>query len=330
MRTQLNEHEWSDGRRFVFIIGAPRSGTTWLSRMLGEHPGIAALPDELTLFSRYLAPAHESFQREKRHIDRGDWRQGLPLLYTEQEFDEGLKAIIRSVYQRVVSRKPEAALILDKHPAYTHHLPLMEHLIPGARYIHVLRDGRDTAISMLSARRRMGFGARTMEDAAKEWALSVQRARAHGRAVGADRYMELRYEQLLGDTSSGLATILRFCGLPEDPRWCESVAEQFRFDRRQVSGGDAALNALREQPGAIWRSRMSIRQRFVFDRVAGAWLVHAGYAAAGWWKGGISDRFLMSLYVLQRRIRIAAMAMRRAWSATPFKAIPIDPPDTSA
>ncbi|HRD51861.1 MAG TPA: sulfotransferase [Flavobacteriales bacterium] len=312
-----------EGGSFIFIIGAPRSGTTWLHRMLEQHPDIATAPRELTLFSRYLAPAYASFRKEKGHMDRGDWQQGLPMLMSEAEFTDGLRAITEAVYQRVLSKKPGASLILDKHPGYTFHLPLIEQLMPGGRYIHLLRDGRETAISMLNAREKLGFGARTMEDAAREWAESVQLAQLHGARVGESHFMELRYEDLVRNAEAGLAEILGFCGLPADQGWCARIAEENQVERKQVSGGDSSLNELRKTPGAIWRTRMGLRQRYVFDRVAGAWLRACGYGQQGWWRIGPLDGLLMAFYPLQLRIRKAVAAAIRVIRAQVFKEVPL-------
>lgn len=311
-----------EGGSFIFIIGAPRSGTTWLHRMLEQHPAIATAPRELTLFSRYLAPAYASFRKEKGHMDRGDWQQGLPLLMSEAEFAEGLRAITAAVYQRVLRTKPGASLILDKHPGYTYHLPLIEQLVPGGRYIHLLRDGRETAISMLSARAKMGFGAQSMEDAAREWAESVRLARLHGARVGESRFMEVRYEDFVRNTEDGLGKVLGFCGLPIDQAWCAKVAEENNVERKQVSGGDSSLNQLRRTPGAIWRTRMGLRQRYVFERVAGAWLHACGYDRPGWWRMGPFDALLMAFYPLQLRVRRAIAAARAVARATVFKQVP--------
>lgn len=312
-----------EGESFIFIIGAPRSGTTWLHRMLEQHPEIASAPRELTLISRYLAPAHLSFQRERAHMDRGDWKQGLPLVLSESEFMDGLKAITTAVYRRVLEGKPGARLILDKHPGYTYHLPLIEQLLPGARYIHLMRDGRDTAISMLRAREKRGFGARTMDEAARDWAESVRLARLHGEEVGARRFLEIRYEDLMQDAQQGLLGILRFCGLPPDEGWCARTAEENSIEHRQVSSGDSALNELRREPGAIWRKRMSLRQRFVFDRVAADWLVATGYASPGWWRSSVLDAAMMSLYPIQLRLRRAWTAAVSTLRTAVFRPVPI-------
>jgi len=312
-----------EGESFIFVIGAPRSGTTWLHRMLERHPGIASAPRELTLISRYLAPAHHSFQREREHMDRGDWKQGLPLVMNESEFMDGLKAITTAVYRKVLDSKPGAWLILDKHPGYTYHLPLIEQLLPGARFIHLLRDGRDTAISMLSAREKRGFGARTMDEAARDWAESVRLARLHGEAVGAHRFLEIRYEGLLKETEQGLLEILRFCGLPPDEAWCRRAAAENSIEHRQVSSGDSALNKLRREPGAIWRQRMSLKQRFVFDRVATVWLVATGYDKKGWWRLGALDAMLMAFYPLQLRMRRTLAAAVSALRTKVFRPVPI-------
>ncbi|MBK6409422.1 MAG: sulfotransferase [Flavobacteriales bacterium] len=62
-------------KQFLFVVGAPRSGTTWLHHMLAEHPDVASMEPELTVFS-YLHLWEQRFQREKTRQEQGLWRQG--------------------------------------------------------------------------------------------------------------------------------------------------------------------------------------------------------------------------------------------------------------
>lgn len=300
-------------RSFIFIIGSPRSGTTWLHRMIEQHPGVATAPAELTLFSRYLAPADDGYSLERRHMDRGDWKQGLPLLFDQSEFDAGLREIIEAVYGRVLALNPQASVIVDKHPKYTYHLPLIERLVPDARFIHVLRDGRDVVVSMLSARKRRGFGAGDDHSAAREWADSVRMAREHGARVGGDRWVELRYEDLMMDTAELLEKVFAFCGLPADRGLCERIAAKYHISQNQVSSGDSALNAQRAVAGGIWSSRLSLEQRYIIDRVAGRKLAETGYAEPGWWATGWMDRLRMRLFELRVRASRSRSALRSIW-----------------
>lgn len=312
MEAEANTDRAAGPRQHVFVIGSPRSGTTWLHRMLAEHPLVAAIPEELTVFSRYLAPVVRGFERERGKLESGAWRQGLPLLYTPAEFEQGLTRIVEAIYARVLARRPGATHIMDKHPGYSLHLPLIERLVPGARYVHIIRDGRDVAVSMISARRRVGFGAGEVEGAAREWHACTTQAMAFGQRVG-DRYVEVRYEELFADTERVLADVMRRVGLPAEQQLVARIAADYHIDKRQVSRGDTEVNRLRAQAGAIWSTRLSARERFIFQRVAGPLLERLGYARPGWWRTAHWQVVIAIAYPLYLRIKRTLAALRGIW-----------------
>ena len=103
----------------------------------------------------------------------------------------------------------------DKTPAYAEHMLAIERLLPEARFIHVLRDGRDVALSL----RDVWFGPASIEEAATQWCERIQAARRQATGVGA--YLEIRYEDLVRDTESVLRRVCEFIELP----WSESMLE---------------------------------------------------------------------------------------------------------
>jgi hypothetical protein len=102
----------------VIIIGAPRSGTTWLQSMLGAYPRVSTTV-ELTLFSQCTASWFAIWARETQNL-RGDrWSQGLPILWREEEFHTSLREFIDRVYQRVSKRTPGVSHVEDNHPGHS-------------------------------------------------------------------------------------------------------------------------------------------------------------------------------------------------------------------
>src|SRR5688572_8837469 len=104
---------------------------------------------------------------------------------------------------------------------YMRHLPLLEQLFPDAQYVHLVRDGRDAAVSFL----RMPAGTYTRTwahpDTAQEfaclWRTEVRAARALGARVGPGRYLEVRYEDLVAGPANAVSAICTFADLPFDP-----------------------------------------------------------------------------------------------------------------
>jgi len=109
----------------IFIIGAPRSGTTWLQIMMGAHPLICTTV-EFTLFNKYIAPWIDAWKRGTTNIVERGLSRDLPFLWTEEEFYEFLEGFLDKAYQKVVEKKPQARYIPDKQPNYS--IDLLEYI----------------------------------------------------------------------------------------------------------------------------------------------------------------------------------------------------------
>ncbi len=302
--------------KFIFIIGSTRSGTTWLHRMLAEIPDVATLPQELSLFSRYLAPLKHSYARETGV--EGHLAQGLPVLVSPEEFQATLRRATSEIYARVHARRPTAKYILDKRPDYGKHIALIEELLPAPKYVHIIRDGRDVAVSMLNARHTMGGFTADAGTAAADWRDAVTMARTGGRSVGPERYIEVRYEQLVSNTVAELARILDFIGIHAEMHQIERIAHENNSERKLVSFGDASLNKLRSSPGAIWKHRLNLMQRYAVARVAGGLLDELNYSNGNQWVCRTWDVPKLYIFVIIDRMRRSVRSLAAIWKH-PFR-----------
>jgi Sulfotransferase family len=200
--------------RLVFVIGSPRSGTTFLGSSVGSLPGFVDL-GEVAPFKAAIPklaglPADESAPRLRSILDTS---RRLGLL-------GGL---------RTLEQTPEAAFVS----------PALAIAYPAACFVHIVRDGRDVVSSLLergwlSAGRGGGDDARQpygadprfwVEDgrgpefarasdarrAAWAWRRYVEAAR------GSERSIEVRYEELAADPESVATTLAAFIGAPMEP-----------------------------------------------------------------------------------------------------------------
>lgn len=310
-------------KHFLFVVGAPRSGTTWVHRMLATHPAVAAMEqEELTVFTRYAGTWTRNYAAEQRDIDEGRWRQGLPALMSAADLDAHLRPFIADVYGRVLAKNPTATHVLDKHPNYANHLHVIERFLPRARIIHVIRDGREVAVSMMSVHRRVGHSPGEVGAAAKEWHRCVTNAMNAAARLGPERYLEVRYEKLMADTAAELTRLFTFAGLAMEPAAIEKVAAEHHISRRQVSSGDTRNNALRATAGAIWKDRLTLAQRHRFEAIAGPLLQRLGYARPGWWALSAADRLRMLPHGFIVRVKRSIDALRRIWSGPVEERLP--------
>jgi L-lactate utilization protein LutC len=169
----------------------------------------------------------------------------------------------------------------------------IEHVLPEARFIHLIRDGRDVALSVMS----MEWGPDTVEGAARRWKKRVLRGREQ--AARLPHYMEVRYEDLVLETEATLREVCDFVELEFDEsmlryyeRASERLAEKARDlyrgpDRDPVSAEHRMKShALAKEPPKAervhrWREQMSAEDRAEFEREAGDLLADLGYEVEG-------------------------------------------------
>lgn len=289
----------------VYIVGSPRSGTTWLQRMLGGHPAIAS-PQETELLNGYIAPLLAEWSRQLP-TSGSNWQRmrhkGLPAVLTETDFEADLARLVESVYRSILEQKPGATILLEKTLNYSLYLDVVTRLVPHARFIHILRDGRDVTASLVRASSGWGdwWAPRQTFDAATVWRQYVEAARCAVDAPGG--YLELRYEDLLSERGPQLLRhALNFCGALTDETLASSLYEMQASGESSspsggiVWGGEVAARLGREPdepdgfrgPGIAgnWRSALSPLDQRTVDYVVGDLLVALGYAADRRWPRG--------------------------------------------
>ncbi len=180
----------------------------------------------------------------------------------------------------------------DKSPPYTRRMPLIAGLLPEARFVHLIRDGRDVALSLMEVH----FGPDDVRGAAERWTKWIDKARRHAQRL--PHYLELRYEDLIADTEPALRAICDFVELPWDDavlRYHEQAGErmgEITRDFERGGGRDAVPAQVRahqhrhvSQPPrgdrvARWRSDMSASDQAAFEEIAGGLLADLGYPLA--------------------------------------------------
>ena len=93
------------------------------------------------------------------------------------------------------------------------HMRMLAEQFPEARFIHLVRDGRDVMLSL----RDQPFAPSSFTGVAEYWAGRVERARQAGERLGPGRYRELRYEDLVADPERELGRLCEFVELEYRP-----------------------------------------------------------------------------------------------------------------
>jgi LPS sulfotransferase NodH len=303
-------------KQFVFIIGAPRSGTTWLQAMLGAHPSVCTF-GELQLYDFYTAPWVAAW---KKQVELGGFN-GLPTLWDEETLYQFLREFLDRVYSLALDAKPGATILLDKHPGYSRHVEHIDLLVPNAKFIHVIRDGRDVAVSLLAASEEWAklWAPKDIRSAAVFWKALVLEARKAQPYT--QRYMELRYEDLFSNGIGVLKDLFEFIGAPIDDEDVKSIFNSNQFEKMKQKGTGTNKRPLPEaffRKGQVgdWQTVLNPAQRLIFHDMAGDLLCELGYANDSWWIGRWHQRLTLPLLNKRRRKAILSHAIKRLLGPT--------------
>jgi hypothetical protein len=269
----------------IFIVGVHRSGTTLLRYMLNSSPQIY-IPPESDFIPRFFGrdPTGELSPARIEHLldtifDQyrlvKEWQGVRP---TTQAFLAAMPgrtpaAFLDTLYG-MYARQYGAVRWGDKTPIYASYVDLIHRIFPRAKFVHIIRDGRDVALSLLDK-----WGHDLHIDiffAARNWVRRIRQAQNSGAQIGPDLFYQMRYEDLVREPESQLREL---CDFLEEP-YCPEMAAPHRLARATIREGDFHA-PLRRPPSSDrierWKLEMSVADQRLFHRVAGRLLAEFGY-----------------------------------------------------
>jgi hypothetical protein len=203
--------------RPVFVVGCPRSGTTLLYSMLVAAGGFAFYRKETHVFalaSRFprLTPrVREQFLREflSGYLGHVPGLDVAPLARAAVETCDSAAEFLPRLMDGI-AREQGVERWIEGTPAHVLYIEAIKKVVPDALIVHVIRDGRDSALSI----ERQGWMPacpwdRRVAVAALYWEWMVRAGRAAGRRIPRD-YIEIRFEDLIGCPRESLDRIGRF------------------------------------------------------------------------------------------------------------------------
>ena len=273
---------------FPFVVGCGRSGTTLLRAMLDSHPNLA-VPAETKFIARmgkargrYELPggfAVDEFVEDMYRMTDLDARWALPRATIHARLRETAPHDYPEAVRRVFATMAEArgkSRYGNKTPIHVMTMPLLARLFPESRFVHLIRDGRDVALSYFDTE----FGPKTITEAALHWRRHVRTGRADGRRLGPARYVEIRYEDLIRDPEQVLRSLCDFLDLEFD-----ALMLQYHERSADVIGGiklpqyhqRVALPPTRRRD---WQAEMKPADTAHFEVIAGSLLETLRYERA--------------------------------------------------
>ncbi len=276
----------------IFIGGAPRSGTTLLSVMLNAHPSLVCGP-ESDLLRRW-----RDVQQMPRDPLRWLWHRARgwtgPYEHLTTPFGMTLSTIRElhlashdgaefiDRFFAEYARKHDATRWVEKSPANVTQLPFLFERFPNAKFVHLIRDGRDVACSLsrwsVQISRHEASGIGECIELWDRWVRQGLQWRGH------PRYLELRYETLVRQPESTLRMLLEWL----DVEWHDSVMRYDSTDqanRPELSCAHVAGTQSSPYTTAIgrWQSALSPTDRVEVQKIGGELLRQLGYIDGDGW-----------------------------------------------
>ncbi len=308
----ISPDELADAKKFFprekfFIFGHARSGTTLLARLIRLHPDVHC-NWQAHFFTRppFLSSLVNTPEAEEWLTRRSNrWNQGLDLsaLVLRAAGDMILERDADLAGKRIVGDKSPSSLIhgqavVDLHKIY-----------PDATLIYIIRDGRDVLISErfrnfvegskylnnadlrileelkkdqspFTDGRRSIFSEEFIGRAAQGWVNNIAETVAEGKNRFGDKFLVLRYEDLLSNPFLEMGKLWQGLGVPTDPFLEEEVRKELASnpdEKWQAEKNDAIASFLPKGKAGNWKNMFTAHDQALFKKLAGQTLMEWGY-----------------------------------------------------
>jgi hypothetical protein len=281
--------------RPLFIVGAPRSGTTWVQRLLLSHPAVRG-GQESNFFCAFGPILHMY-----RFGEQPGRLAGLPNYWTEPELVEEIRNLWRRTMSSFIVPGADgtaASLLVEKTPGHAMYMDVILKVLPEARFVHVIRDSRSVAASLLAAKKdewAKMWAPTKARDAALTWYHHVKAAQKFGKALPGEKYLEVFYEEFHARPVENLTRLLDYLNLSLPKDRVEAIVAEQSFEKQKSIGGTPFArhgkfeNAKIEEPKGFfrrgeadgWRRELTWRQKLTIWRFTRRLMTACGYSWGG-------------------------------------------------
>ncbi len=251
----------------IFIGGHHRSGTSLMRVILDRHPRIACGPEGKLLKRTSFREFHGDL--ESRWLPTMATKYGIGAA----ELDHAMAAFIDHFFTRYQLRQGKQRWA-EKTPGNIFHIDYLFRLFPRAQFLHMVRDPRDVYCSVVEKMHAdPAFEPLTAEQTASRWVAAVERGRAWRSQP--DRYLEVRYEDLVREPAPSMATVLQFLGEP----WAPGVLDSTN-DAQRASATSNTHRPIFATSIGRWRHELADTDLREIEGIAGPAMAELGYAPA--------------------------------------------------
>jgi Sulfotransferase family len=305
----------------VFVLGAARSGTTLLSLMLDSHSRLA-IPYESHFFLKYHAAGESlgdfrQLETRRRVVSQilnepyvRDWDAPVSPGQVNLDACNSLPDCINQIYLAYAKHFGKDRWG-DKTPRYTGNAHVLNAMFPQAMFIHLIRDGRDVALSIVE----QWWGPSDWCEALQQWTALVACTRKMLAMLPADRVLELRFEDLVREPEKMIRQATAFLDLTFEPAMLDAYRSEAaakvgsRISRHHASVQSAPDIKHLEK----WRRRLSRVDQSIASKIAGPLLAELEYPT------GAETHWLRPLRIWQRTL---AQGIFRRWRGISRKVLP--------
>jgi len=282
--------------KLVWIFGSPRSGSSWMLRLLGGRPEIA--PVNESYLGAHLVPVGGEVEAGE-YYEHGERAQDASYFFA-RDYMPVLRPLLHELVLRGFDNQlremgydPVPEWVAIKEPNGSHAADTITSLLPRSRMLFLLRDGRDVVDSILDAmlgsdswwaERTRQMGRPPQERLAfvsQHSGLWVRRTMASQRAYESlpeGQRLLVRYEEILADTPRQLRRIFDWLGIDVSEKDLEAIVERHAFESapRDRRGPGKPMRAA--TPG-LWRENLTEDEQRTMHEIMGAKLAELGYDA---------------------------------------------------
>jgi hypothetical protein len=274
----------------IFILGAPRSGTTFLASLLKKTD--YGPPFETQFITKYYKKLdhygdiniYENFENLLTDIlgERAVQQWQLDINYKDFFRELGSQITYSQLVNKLclkASKKKEFICWGDKTPDYLIDIEILYKLFPNSKYIYIVRDGRDVALSLFEK----DWGPNNVYYSAKYWVALNQNHNCIEELKASNNLYYLKYEDLLDNVEKHIIDVYAFLDMNYEEK-----------DLRNLSATVKSGNYNK------WKKRMTARQINIFDSIAANTLERFGYEAST--EQGEVSLMLKTIYFLHNAI----------------------------
>lgn len=280
---------WLDQATHTFIVGCGRSGTTWLARLLARHPAVHATAEShgyndvveqadglrqrraaMAIVMRYLTVQQtKPWVGLHRYVDQFTFAAIIRSVVADgvPDADFGAEVLRRTYLQFLRGR--EAAhgdLFVEKTPGHLSRVERIASDFPTSKFIEVVRDGRDVAVSMDAFSATSNWVPTQRAAQFQTWRRAVERGEALRSSGLRERICVVRYEDLLDDAVSVLTDLLVFLELDASPSVIRLMIDRSKAKNAVFRGPGHAINRATSGGG---KASLSSSDLELFERTCG-------------------------------------------------------------